>query len=395
MPVTNLQNSCDFNGQKFYVGLDVHKKSWTVTIRSLGVEASHFNQPPDVDKLVAYLTRNYPGGEYFSAYEAGFCGTGTHELLCKAGITNIIIHPADLPLTDKHRKNKTDLHDSRALALNLEKGNLKGIHILSHQQQELRTLSRLRELKVKDATQANNRLKGFLMQFGIEIPALCGKSLTAKALQWLSDLELSTDAGTITLREYVADLKYRRNRVAQITKLLGQQIEATDQQTFKCLISIPGIGHITAMTLMAEIGDFSRFDDPDQYASFLGLCPWEASSADNIKTKGLQPRCNKHLRPLLMEASWVAIRRSPRLFAYYSKHSARNNKQAIVKVARKLAMIIRGVAISKQEYQTDYLPKQNQQAIKKEKPQKERFSSGITQKHINKKPGNEKASIPG
>lgn len=56
------------------------------------------------------------------------------------------------------------------------------------------------------------------------------------------------------------------------------------------------------MGLIAEVADFTRFNDPDEYSSYLGLCPWEDSSGDIIKTKGMQPRCNSHLRPLLIEA---------------------------------------------------------------------------------------------
>ncbi len=187
MPKTNLQNSNDFTGQNFYVGLDVHKKSWAVTIRSLGIEVGHFTQEPDAASLHEYLRRNFPGGQYHSAYEAGFCGTGTHEELCKAGIDNMIVHAADVPSTDKQKKSKTDLHDSRAIADHLERGNLHGIYVLSQAQQELRSLFRLRECKVKDTTRANNRLKSFLMYYSIVIPEGVSKrgDLTGRALAWL------------------------------------------------------------------------------------------------------------------------------------------------------------------------------------------------------------------
>ena len=101
---TNLQNSIDFNGQNFFVGLDVHKKSWAVTIRSKGIQVAHFTQPPGAEALARYLKKNFPGGSYHSAYEAGFCGTGIHEQLCKLGINNILIHAADIPSTDKQKK---------------------------------------------------------------------------------------------------------------------------------------------------------------------------------------------------------------------------------------------------------------------------------------------------
>lgn len=358
MPKTNLQNSIDFDGQKFYVGIDVHKNSWTVTVRSLGIQVARFVQEPgSPEGLFDYLRKNFPGGVYYSAYEAGFCGTSIHERLCRTGISNIIVNASDIPTTDKQRKNKNDFHDSRSIAEHLEKGNLDGIHILSREQQELRSLFRLRESKVKDVTRANNRLKGYLLYFGIEIPKTVLKTayLSKKTLEWLNNLELVTDAGSICLRQHVQALRYQREQLYQITKQLRKQIQLSHSKSYAHLLTIPGIGAVTAMGLLAEIADFSRFDDPDEYTSYLGLMPWESSSGDTTKTLGMQPRCNRHLRPLLIEASWGAIKFAPELFAYYSKHAAKGSKYAIVKVARKLASIVKGVVIKQQDYQKNYL----------------------------------------
>jgi len=386
---TNLQNPIDFDGQKFYVGLDVHKKSWAVTIRSLGLQVARFTQPPGAGALLNYLQRNFPGGQYHSAYEAGFCGTSIHEQLCKLGIINILVHAADIPATDKQKKNKTDLHDSSSIAGYLEKGDLHSIHVLTQEQQELRSLFRLREAKVKEVTRSNNRLKSFLMYFDIKIPETVSKKeyLSLKALEWLN-LELASEAGTITLKQHVEELKYQRKRLFEITKLLRRQIQDFHNLSYKCLLSVPGIGAVTAMGLIAEIADFGRFDDPDEYCSMLGLCPWEDSSGDTIKTKGMQPRCNRHLRPLLVEASWTAIKKSPALFAYYSKHAVKDSKKAIVKVARKLALTARGVVLKQQLYQEGYLQKTKAEQTAHKKTSNNRFSSGITEQHINKQPGN-------
>jgi len=393
---TNLQNPIDFNGQKFYVGLDVHKKSWAVTIRSLGIEIARFTQPPSAEALSGYLQRNFPGGQYYSAYEAGFCGTSTHEQLCKLGIKNILVHAADIPSTDKQKKNKTDLHDSRSIADYLEKGSLHSIHVLTQEQQELRSLFRFREAKVIEVTRSNNRLKSFLMYYDIKIPETVSKKeyLSLKALAWL-DFEMTTAAGTIALQELIEELKYQRKRLFEITKQLRKQIQVLHAESYKCLLSVPGIGAVTAMGLIAEIADFGRFDDPDEYCSFLGLCPWEDSSGETTKTKGMQPRCNQHLRPILIEASWTAIKKSRTLFAYYSKHAGKDSKKAIVKVTRKLALIARGVVLKQQLYQEDYLQKKNDEQSAQKKTSNNRFSSGITEQHINKQPDNVLTSWPG
>ena len=393
MPRTNLQKQNDFSGQNFYVGLDVHKKSWYVTIRSLGIQVGHFSQPPGAEALYNYLQHNFPGGIYHSAYEAGFCGTYAHEELCRLGIKNILLHAADIPVTDKQKKNKTDLRDSRAIADHLERGNLKGIHVLSRDQQELRGLFRLRESKVADVVRSNNKLKCFLMYHSIVVPETVSTTefLSGKVLNWLA-IELSSPAGTLTLQRYIADLKYQREQLCEITRSLRTEVIAVHKQAYENLLTVPGIGSITAMGLVAEIADFSRFDDPDDYTGYLGLCPWEDSSGDYIQVKGIQPRCNKHLRPLLIEASWKAISKSRSMFAYYSKHAVgKNGKRAIIKVARKLAMIAKGVVTTGKPYQEDYL---KQKQYEYEKIKAERFSSGMTEQHDNKQPGKEQLIIP-
>ncbi|MFI5152197.1 MAG: IS110 family transposase [Chitinophagales bacterium] len=365
MRTTKLQQSVDFSGQKFYLGLDVHKKSWSVTVRSLNLHLEHFTQPPSPKTLLAHLKHKFPGGNYYSAYEAGFCGTGIHEQLCKLGIDNIIVHPGDIPSTDKENKNKTDIHDSRSIAYNLERGNLHGIYIMDKKQQELRALCRLREIKVRDLTRATNRLKSFLFYFGVEYRSAFGgrEFISAKILAWLSNLKMSSDAGTLTLKKYMADLIHHRGEVFTLTKELRRQVQNHYSLPYKCLLTVPGIGPITAIGLLAEIGDFNRFNDQAQYCSFLGLMPWDDSSGDYIHSKGIQPRCNKHLRYLLVEASWIAIKREPTFLKYYRKHAIKNSKHAIIKVARKLALIAKGVAQKLQPYQSDYYSLRRHQQI--------------------------------
>ncbi len=360
MPTRKLQNPEDFREQKFYVGIDVHKKSWAVTVRSLHFVVDHFTQPPSTKALLNHLQRRFPGGELYSAYEAGFSGTGIHEELCKLGIKNMVVHPGDIPRTDKEKKNKTDIHDSRSIAFNLEKGNLHPVFIMSRRQQEFRALFRLRESKARDAARAINRLKSCLLYFGIDYSSIFEGYISAKVITWLRHLHMNHQAGSFTLKKYIDDLVHQRNELGKITKALRSQAKKDYSLPYQCLLSVPGIGPITAIGLIAEIGDFNRFKIPAEYCSFLGLIPWQHSSGDSIQVKGIQPRCNKHLRPLLVEASWIAVKHEPSLLKYYQKHAVINSRHAIIKVARKLALIAKGVVQKLQLYQADYSPFPNQ-----------------------------------
>lgn len=355
MPAT-LNNTAPFCGQKFYVGLDVPKKSWTVTVRTLGIEMAHFNQAANAQQLANYLQARYPGGYFLSAYEAGFCGTSHHEALCQLDIHNIIINAADLPQTDKQKNNKTDLHDSRAIARYLEKDLIRGIHIMPEEQQQRRALFRCREAFVKDTTRTTNRIRSLLYFFGIEVPqAFQDKQYLSKNfLNWLDTVPLTTQEGMDTLHYYSSQLIHLRKQVLLVTTRLRKSILDHYKESYSCLLSVPGIGSVKAMALLSEIGDFQRFKDPDEYASYLGLVPAEHRSGERVYDARIQPRCNLYLRPLLIEAAWRAIRTCPKLLAYYRRHVGKNNKKAIIKVARKLALIAKSVVIHKGMYQADY-----------------------------------------
>jgi hypothetical protein len=99
----------NFIGHNIYVGMDVHLKSWTVTIRTEHLEYKRFTQPPDAKALYNYLTRNFSGATYYSVYEAGFCGFSVHRQLEAFGICNIVVNAADVPTKQKEKVEKTYL----------------------------------------------------------------------------------------------------------------------------------------------------------------------------------------------------------------------------------------------------------------------------------------------
>jgi transposase len=109
-------NELDFKGQNIYVGIDVHLKSWSVTVLSEHSVQKRFSQNPDAESFHRYLTGNYPGAHYHSVYEAGFCGFWIHRRLVELGINNIVVNPADVPTMGKEKLQKTDTVDCGKLA---------------------------------------------------------------------------------------------------------------------------------------------------------------------------------------------------------------------------------------------------------------------------------------
>ena len=159
----------DFTGQNIYAGFDVHLKSWKVTVMVEDVEHKTFSQPPLPEVLFSYLKTHFPGGNYHTAYEAGYCGYWIHDKLVSFGVKSIVVNPADIPTTDKERVQKEDKRDSRKIARSLSNGNLTPIYVPSIKTQRDRSLLRTRAMLVKDLARYKNRIKSFLHFYGISI----------------------------------------------------------------------------------------------------------------------------------------------------------------------------------------------------------------------------------
>ena len=145
-------NSLDFTGTDLFIGIDTHKKSWVLTIRTKEIALNTFSMNPSPKLLAQHLNKNYPNARYFSVYEAGFCGFWIHRELIQLGIKNMVTNPADVPTKNKERRRKTDKVDSRKLARELSKNNLDAIYIPTKEQQALKALARRKHQIIKRKT---------------------------------------------------------------------------------------------------------------------------------------------------------------------------------------------------------------------------------------------------
>ena len=132
----------NFDNQTIYVGLDVHKRSWNAALYLNDHYLRNVHQPPSPQALYKFLQTNYPGAEYVCAYEGGKFGYWIQRQLSSKGILCIVVNPADIPSTHKDEVSKTDVRDARAIAMALQCGQLRGIHIPREQQEADRSLVR-------------------------------------------------------------------------------------------------------------------------------------------------------------------------------------------------------------------------------------------------------------
>lgn len=340
----------DFRGQKFFVGIDVHKKQWNVSIRNNNMLLKTFSMNPEPKELERYLTRNYPKGEYRSVYEAGYCGFWIHEELEKLGIKNKVVNPADVPTRGKEKVTKTDAVDSRKLARELENATIEGIYVPTKYHQELRSLCRLRSRLSSHQTRIKNRIKGHLSFYGKEVPPQSElHHWSNRFIQYIRTIEFEHEMGKEYLEYCIKELEFTRKNIAEITKKIREKLPQELFQLFTS--SIPGVGGITTTTIISEIIDMKRFKRIDELASYIGLIPSTYSSGETERSYGIIQRRSTHLRNMLIESAWIAVREDPALLLHFNDLTQRMTKtRAIVSIAKQLLRRIRHVWLKNEEY---------------------------------------------
>jgi len=348
------RNKIDFKGQKIFAGFDVHLKNWRVTIMTEKLTHKTFTQDPKPEVLVNYLVENFPGGTYYSAYEAGFCGYWIHNSLLEMGVNSIVVNPADIPTTGKEKVQKDDTRDSIKIAKALRIGDLNPIYVPSIQTLEDRGLIRTRATLVKDLARYKCRIKSFLYFRGIEFPEAFSNPHTHwsnRFNKWLESIEIAEPSGKASLNALLDQSNHLRASILQVTKLI-REVAKTDcykiRQGF--LRSIPGIGYLTAMLILTEIETTSRFANIDKLHGFVGLIPSTNSSGDKEMVGNLTPRGHV-LRSAIIESAWVAARLDPALCkCYHDLCSRMEPNKAIIRIARKLLNRIWFVLKNNQPY---------------------------------------------
>lgn len=350
------RNKKSFNGQKIFIGIDVHRRSWSVTtITESGSEHSHA-QKPGAQELFDFLKKRYPHAEYHAVYEAGFTGMATYYALSDVGIKCIAIHPADVPTTQRDAVMKSDKVDSSKLARALRNGLLNGIYIRPKEFLDDRGIVRFRRMLIANLNAYKVRVKHLLHANGIELPQefdrLKGSCWNGAFIKWLKEDVTLLSPTKETLGLILNQVERLRRDVLHVTRKI-RELAATPkyEKSYNLLISIPGIGIVTAMTLLTELCEIKRFSGHRQFASYLGLIPTCHSSGERISNGPMTFRGNAHIKDMLIEAAWVAIRRDDSIgLAYTNLRRRMEPQKAIVRIAHKLSNIIFAVLKKEKGY---------------------------------------------
>jgi transposase len=293
--------------RSMFVGMDVHKETIDISVAEGGRqgEVRHYGViAPDLkalDKVVRALQA--PSRVVHFVYEAGPCGFGIHRHLTKRGLECVVVSPSMVPKRSGDRI-KTDRRDSATLARLHRAGELRAIHIPDALDEAMRDLVRAREDAVVVATQAKCRLKAFLLRQGRRYPGREGWTLPYR--RWLADLSFPSVAQHTALQEYRDAIDETERRITRLTEQLRQLAPAWRWAPLvAALQALRGVSFITAIAVVAELGDLSRFGHPRELMAFLGLVPSEYSSGPSVRRGGITKAGNPHVRRLLAEAAWA------------------------------------------------------------------------------------------
>lgn len=309
------------------IGLDVHKNSIAIAVTLPGRSAPDYrgeiaNQPMAINKLVARLSEEFGGEILQFCYEAGPCGYHLYHQIAATGHDCQVIAPSKIP-NKPGDKIKTDRRDAMKLASYLRSGDLTAIWIPDEEQEAMRDLCRARSDMKQQEMKARQQLNAFVLRQGHHWPA--GKSRWTKGhYNWLESLEFRHAWQHIVLQEYVDAVKAASGRVSD---MMDQMLQVLPQWSFApvvdSLVALRGVDKLAAMILLSELGDISRFDNPKQLMSFLGLVPSEHSSGKKRRQGAITLTGNGHARRILVECAW-----SYRFPARQTMHLKRKAQQA-------------------------------------------------------------------
>jgi transposase len=328
---------CQFNGGKadIKLGIDVHQDFYVVVEQ---VDGSNPKPPQRFQKqaFLHWATKlKQSGAEVYAVYEACGFGFTLQRQLSELGIHCYVVCPQKLD--EQNRRVKTDGLDAKALCLRLDRcvqGNrdaLALVRVPTEEEEQLRAIHRQREQLVKARKQLEAQGRSLMVNHGLEPVQQWWKERAFSKLpvpEWMKELLGNTQPILMALQQKIAALT------------LQLQSAATAEQP-------RGLGRMTSVLIDREIGDWHRFSNRRQIASYTGLCPGEYSSGNTRLQSCVTKHGNPRLRAALVELAWRLVRFQPNyrpvvkwraILAKGALATGAARKKAIVAVARQLAV---------------------------------------------------------
>lgn len=348
---TNLEKSF-FENKELFVGMDVHKAKWVVTVRSYDLELKTFSMQPNAEMLEKYLLSTYPGAICKIVYECCFSGFWIYDYFNEKGYS-IIVTPTNRIYKDGS-SIKTDTIDSRKLAFQHSRGLLRKVMVPEKKIREYKYIFRIYDKQKMRKGQILRQVKAILEQKNHPLKwEKWNKGLVDKLkLLTFEDNLFDLKFGNL-LKEYeyvVSQIKDSENIIERIKedKVLGKRITRIEK--------INGIGIISAVRMSVYLFDRKdRFESSEKLNHHLGLTPSERSSGEKIN-RGRSGICgNRQLRSIIIQLAWKTVRKDGALLDKFERvyKKSGSKQKAIVAVARKLMTKLYAIIIKEEEYRVN------------------------------------------
>lgn len=293
------------------IGMDVHSKTYSLCAMEPALGGNdrvfaNIKVPADYKNVILFieeLKRKLGMGDTYDiecGYEAGCLGYSLYNQLTAAGVRCTILAPSTM-MTPQGRRVKTDARDALMIAQCMSHGGYKPVYVPTEEDDSVKEYLRMRDDHKLALKKVKQQINAFCLRHGQHYE---GTRWTHKHIVWLRKLELSP-LYRETLDEYMASYDEQVAKIERfdqrIEELSAQGRYHEKVQRLGCLL---GIKTHTALSLLVETGDFSRFAKGSVYAAYLGLAPGEDSSSERINRLSIAKTGNRHLRLLLVEAAW-------------------------------------------------------------------------------------------
>lgn len=287
-----------------FIGLDVHKDTIAVALAAAGREEVReygkiANTTAALQMLAGKLAR---GHELRFCYEAGPCGYHIQRQLTVLGHDCVVVAPSLVPRKPGERI-KTDRRDAVKLAKSHRSGDLTAVWVPDPAHEAIRDLVRLRSIAVRWLRRARQQLSGFLLRQSCHYH---GRTTWTKShRRWMAGLKFEQPVHYLVLEDCIAAVEEAAARCDRLETVIEATLPTWSLAPVVCALrSLRGLDLIGAATLVAELGDVTRFDKPNQLMAYLGLVPSESSSGRRRRQGGITKAGNGVARRILIEAAW-------------------------------------------------------------------------------------------
>jgi len=291
-----------------FVGLDVHAETIAVAVAEWGGEVRSLGIIPNREESIRRLVKKLGPAEQLQAcYEAGPTGYIVYWELTALGVKCEVVAPTLVPVKAGDRV-KTDRRDAQKLAQSYRSGDLTPVWVPDAAHEALRDLVRAREAAKKDQLRARHRLSKFLLRQGRRPPAGV-KPWTQRHLAWVKQaVHFEQPAQEFTLLDYIHEVEHATLRIGRLERAIDEAVQSAPSRmrtVIEALQALRGVAQIAAATIVAELGEVSRFAAPRQLMGYSGMVAKEHSSGQRIWRGGITKTGNAHLRRVVTEAAWA------------------------------------------------------------------------------------------